>query len=297
MKVFSSERFSIPLPKNHKFPMMKYKKLRDLVRSDKRFELVEAHPIDLDVLKSVHDENYVMKVVKGGLSPREIQELGFPWSVNLVNRAMYSVGSTLATVRAAVEDRAACSLAGGTHHASFAQGSGFCVFNDIAVACHVILKQYSDVNIVVIDTDVHQGDGTAMMLSHCSRVTTVSIHANSNFPPHKRCSDLDVFLPNMINDGDYLEIFQETLFDILNTTRPELIIFVSGADIYQGDRLGRLTISKDAIEIRDKVLFRHAAKFGSNVATLMAGGYATDLNDIVDIHFNTVKQAYKFWSS
>ena len=297
MKVFSSERFSIPLPKNHKFPMKKYKRLRNLVKNDGRFELIEAYPIDLEVLTSVHDKDYVMKVMKGDLSRCETQELGFPWSANLVDRSLYSVGSTLATVRAAVEDKAACSLAGGTHHAAYDYGSGFCVFNDIAVACFAILKQYPELNIVVIDTDVHQGDGTAMMLSDSPRVTTVSIHANSNFPPRKRCSDLDIFLPNLIADTEYLEIFQETLFDILHTKRPELIIFVSGADIYKGDRLGRLSISKKTIERRDQLLFKQAAKFSSNVATLMGGGYANDIKDIVDIHFNTVIQAYKFWCS
>ncbi len=297
MKVFSSERFSIPLPRNHKFPMNKYKRLRDLVCGDERFKLLEASPVDLEVLKSVHDKDYVMRVMTGDLSLFELQNLGFPWSANLVNRSLYSVGSTLATVKAAVKDRVACSLAGGTHHATYAQGSGFCVFNDIAVACFAILKEYPDLNIVVIDTDVHQGDGTAIMLSDCSRVATVSIHANSNFPPHKRCSDLDIFLPNLINDDEYLEIFQQTLLDILSTKRPELIIFVSGADIYINDRLGRLSISKAAIETRDRLLFRYATKFESNVATLMAGGYATDIQDIVDIHFNTVIQAYKFWSS
>ena len=159
MKVFSSERFSIPLPSNHKFPMEKYKMLRELVSRDGRFELVEACPIDIEILKSVHDRDYVMKVIKGCLSSSELQNLGFPWSPNLVDRSLHSVGSTLAAVRAAVEDKAACSLAGGTHHAAYAQGSGFCVFNDIAVGCFVILEQYPDLNIVVIDTDVHQGDG------------------------------------------------------------------------------------------------------------------------------------------
>ena len=297
MKVFSSERFSIPLPSNHKFPMEKYKMLRELVGRDGRFELVEACPIDIEILKSVHDRDYVMKVIKGCLSPSELQNLGFPWSPNLVDRSLHSVGSTLATVRAAVEDKAACSLAGGTHHAAYAQGSGFCVFNDIAVGCFVILEQYPDLNIVVIDTDVHQGDGTATMLSDCSRVATVSIHANSNFPPRKRCSDLDVFLPNMIDDVGYLEIFHKTLLDILETRRPDLIIFVSGADIYEGDRLGKLSISKKAIKSRDQALFQYASGFGAGVATLMAGGYGTDVKDVVDIHFNTVAHAFEFWSS
>lgn len=297
MKVFSSERFSIPLPSNHKFPMEKYKMLRELVSRDGRFELVEACPIDIEILKSVHDRDYVMKVIKGCLSSSELQNLGFPWSPNLVDRSLHSVGSTLATMRAAVEDKAACSLAGGTHHAAYAQGSGFCVFNDIAVGCFVILEQYPDLNIVVIDTDVHQGDGTAMMLSDCPRVATVSIHANSNFPPKKRCSDLDVFLPNMIDDVGYLEIFHKTLLDILETRRPDLIVFVSGADIYEGDRLGKLSISKKAIWSRDQALFQYASGFGASVATLMAGGYGTDIKDVVDIHFNTVAHAFEFWSS
>ena len=297
MKVFSSERFSISLPSNHKFPMEKYEMLRERVGRDGRFELVEPCPIDIEILKSVHDRDYVMKVIKGCLSPIELQILGFPWSTNLVDRSLHSVGSTLATVRAAVEDKAACSLAGGTHHAAYAQGSGFCVFNDIAVGCFVILKQYPDLNIVVIDTDVHQGDGTAMMLSDCQRVATFSMHANSNFPPKKRCSDLDIFLPNMINDVEYLEIFQKVLFDILKARSPDLLIFVSGADIYVGDRLGKLSISKKAIECRDQVLFQYASDFGASVATLMAGGYGTDIEDVVDIHFNTVVQAFEYWNS
>ena len=277
--------------------MEKYKMLREFVSRDGRFKLVEACPIDIEVLKSVHDRDYVMKVIKGCLSPSELQNLGFPWSTNLVDRSLHSVGSTLATVIAAVEDKAACSLAGGTHHAAYARGSGFCVFNDVAVACFVILNQYPDLNIVVMDTDVHQGDGTAMMLSDCQSVTTVSIHANSNFPPRKRCSDIDIFLPDMINDVGYLEIFHKTLLNILETKRPDLLIFVSGADIYKGDRLGRLSISKNAIRTRDQTLFQHASDFGVSVATLMAGGYGTDIKDIVDIHFNTVAQAYEFWSS
>lgn len=297
MKVFSSERFSIPLPKGHKFPMAKYKMLRDVIYHDSRFELIEAPPIDIDLLKSVHDENYVEKVIKGNLSLLEIRDLGFPWSTKLVDRSLYSTGSTLAAVGSAIKEKASCTLAGGTHHAAFSKGYGFCVFNDIAAACHWVRERYPLMQIIVVDTDVHQGDGTATMVSENPNVLTVSFHANSNFPPKKACSDFDFFLPTEINDHDYLKNFESGLYDVLNQKNPELIIFVSGADIFKGDRLGRLSISKEAIDVRDKILFKQAKSAGASVATLMAGGYSNDTKDIVDIHFSTVKNAYEFWLS
>lgn len=297
MKVFCSDRFTIPLPRQHKFPIEKYRMLKNVVRNDKKFKLIEGPPVALDLLKSVHDPDYVDRVLEGRLSAFEIRELGFPWSPDLVTRSLFSVGSTLSAVKSAIEEKSSCTLAGGTHHSAYSRGYGFCVFNDIAVACYVARKTHPGIRITVIDTDVHQGDGTAMMMLRNPDVTTFSLHANSNFPPEKRCSDFDIFLPNNVDDFEYLAIFESGLCDILGTRKPDLIIFVSGADIFKEDRLGRLSISKKGIQLRDQILFKHAGKVGAKVATLMAGGYSCNLEDIVDIHFSTVKTAYEYWCS
>lgn len=297
MKVYYSDRYVIPLPEGHRFPMPKYNLLRQRVVESGLIpdeNLIEAEPATDEQLLRVHTQEYLEKVLHGGLNEKEIRRIGLPWSPQLVERSRQSVGNTIAACRSALEEGIAVSLGGGTHHAYPDHGEGYCVFNDIAVAAKAMITEGFARRIVILDCDVHQGNGTAAIFSGDPTVFTFSIHGAKNFPYHKEASNLDIALPDGTRDEAYLETLQDGVRHSLEAAQAELAIYLAGADPFAGDRLGRLSLSKAGLAQRDHLVFAACRNWGVPVAVTMAGGYSKDINDTADIHFQTVQKALEF---
>ncbi len=248
---------------------------------------------DEQILRA-HDAAYLQRVVSGTLGPEEIRRIGFPWTQQMVERSRRSSGATVEACRAALRSGVAVSLAGGTHHAFRDHGAGYCVFNDAAIAASVMQSEGRAKRILIIDCDVHQGDGTAAIFSDDPSVFTFSIHAAKNFPFRKAQSDLDVALPDFTGDEHYLASLRDGMCHALSAAQPDLAIYLAGADPFEGDRLGRLSLSKPGLARRDEMVFSMCRDMGLPVATVMAGGYARNIEDTVDIHLNTVRTAAGF---
>jgi len=294
VRAFYSDRFVLPLPEGHKFPMAKYSRLRERIVAGGIVapeDLHEAPPASWDDLRLVHDAAYLDAVADGTL-PREIQRrIGFPWSPGMVERARRSVGATIAAARAALDDGIAANLAGGTHHAFADRGEGFCVFNDVAVATRILQRDNDARRIAVIDLDVHQGNGTAAIFAGEDSVFTFSMHGDKNFPFKKEISDLDVALPDGTGDAEYLAALRSHLGAVLNRHQPDFVFYLAGADPYEGDRLGRLKMTMEGLRTRDEIVLHTCRRRGLPVAIAMSGGYADDVDAIVMIHANTIRAA------
>lgn len=291
--IFYCDHFVLPLPPGHRFPMEKYARLRGRVE-----EAGLGGPQGLQVpepatdpeLMRVHDAGYVRRVTTGTLSPAEIRRLGFPWSPQLVERSRRSVGGTLGAARAALEGGVGVNLAGGTHHAFPDRGEGYCVFNDVAVAVRAMQAEGRVRRAAVVDLDVHQGDGTAAVFAGDPEVFTVSVHGARNYPFRKERSDLDLELEDGAGDDAFLRAVRRGLDPAL-AFRPELLFYVAGADPYEGDRLGRLAVTLEGLEERDRIVLDGCREAGIPVAVVMAGGYAREVADTVEVHFRTVRRA------
>jgi acetoin utilization deacetylase AcuC-like enzyme len=231
------------------------------------------------------------------LSEPELRRIGFPWSPQLVERSRRSTGGTIEACRAALmADGIAVNLAGGTHHAFRDAGEGFCVFNDSVVAARAIQAEGRAQRVVIIDLDVHQGNGTAAIVRDDPSIFTFSVHGAKNFPLRKEISDLDIELPDDTSDGPYLEAVAQGTFEALRRARADLAIYLAGADPFEGDRLGRLKVSKQGLAARDRMVFAACFEHHLPVAVTLAGGYARDINDTVDISFQTVRAAAVEWA-
>jgi acetoin utilization deacetylase AcuC-like enzyme len=294
LKVFSTDSFVLPLPEGHRFPLAKYSLLRQrvvetgLVPPD---DLHVPHAATDEELLRAHDAEYLRRVVCGELTSKEVRRIGLPWSPQLVERARRSCGATIEACRAALADGLAVNLAGGTHHAFADRGEGYCVFNDIAVAARAMQAERRARRIVVLDCDAHQGNGTAAMMAQDPDVFTFSIHGTNNFPFHKEHSDLDIALPDRADDAAYLDALEKGLRWSLESIEAELAIYVSGEDPYLDDTFGRLAVSKRGLAERDRLVLDYCRQARVPVAITMAGGYARQVQDTVDIHFQTVKTA------
>lgn len=293
MRVFYTDHFVLPLPPGHRFPMAKYRMLRERVQGwgDERIRLEEPEAIGDGRLVHGHCPDYLKRVVSGRLSGPHLRQLGFPWSPALVERSRRSSGATYEGARRALEEGIAVNLAGGTHHAFRDRPEGFCVFNDSAV-CALSLRREGRVRrVLIIDCDVHQGNGTAAILRPETDLFTFSIHGARNFPFAKEESDLDVGLPDGTGDAAFLSALDEGLWQAFDRARPELVIYLAGADPYRDDRLGRLAVSKQGLADRDRLVLDHCRFFGTPLVITMAGGYARRIEDTVDIHYRTVQLA------
>jgi acetoin utilization deacetylase AcuC-like enzyme len=245
-------------------------------------------------LELAHDRSYVQRVCAGELTPHEVRRIGFPWTPQLVERSRRSVGSTIGAGRAALRDGIAVNLAGGTHHAGPDWGQGYCVFNDAAVAARTLQAEGLVQRVVVLDCDVHQGNGTAAITAGDPTIFTFSIHGARNFPFHKEESDLDIGLEDDTEDEAYLEALEMGLRRAIDRAEAELAIYLAGADPFAGDRLGRLALSKAGLAARDRMVFDTCREAGLPVVVTMAGGYGRDVLDTVDIHFQTVCLAAEY---
>ena len=296
MKAFYSDRFVLPLPPGHRFPMAKYARLRERAVAElPGLRFAEAPAAADEALRLAHDADYLRRVVAGELSPAEQRAIGFPWSVEMVERARRSVGATLAACAAAADEGVAVNLAGGTHHAQRDRGQGYCVFNDVAVAALWLRRRRPGARVAIVDLDVHQGDGTAAILRGKPGVFTLSLHGSRNYPARKVDGDLDVGLPDGTGDADYLRALDEALAAMRARFTPGFVIYLAGADPHEGDRLGRLRLSFGGLRARDARVLDLAARLSAPVAVVMAGGYGTELEDTVQVHLNTVAEALGHW--
>ena len=295
MKAFYADHYVLPLPEGHRFPMEKYKKLRDLVSQLTGVYLENAPSVTDTQILYAHDASYLIKVLQGSLSPQEQQEIGFPWSTQMVERSRRSAGATLAAAKIALKEGVAANLAGGTHHAYRNKGSGFCVFNDSAIAARALQKEiHPRLKVAIIDLDVHQGNGTASILENDPSIFTFSIHGENNFPFSKEVSDLDIGLPDGTGDEFYLAALYQGLEKLEKQFKPDFIIYLAGADPHEGDRLGKLSITKNGMGQRDECVFQFALDRQIPIAFSMAGGYGKEIQSTVDIHFQTIQTALQY---
>ena len=298
MDAFYADHFVLPLPEGHRFPMSKYRLLRDGVAGAPGLNLLEAPAATDTQLLLAHDPVYVQKVITGTLEPKEQREIGFPWTPGMVERSRRSVGATIAACQSAMRDGIAVNLAGGTHHAYRNKGSGFCVFNDAAVAARVMQRQSEHgFKVAIIDLDVHQGNGTAAIFKNDASVFTLSLHGDKNFPFRKEPSDLDVPLADGVSDEAYLEALDAALEQLNKVFTPDLLIYLAGADPHEGDRLGRLKLTHAGMRKRDQRVFEYSRVLGVPLAISMAGGYGHDIETTVAVHRQTVLEALSFSQS
>jgi acetoin utilization deacetylase AcuC-like enzyme len=290
VRAFYSDHFVLPLPEGHRFPMEKYMLLRERVAALGEDDLLVPHAVTDVELRRVHDVGYVHRVTRGALTRDEVRRIGFPWSPGLVERSRRSVGGTVAAARAALVDGVAANLSGGTHHAFSDRGEGFCVFNDVAVAARAVQAEAEARRVVILDLDVHQGNGTAAIFRDDDTVFTLSVHGANNFPFRKERSDLDVELRDGSGDDEFLEAVERGV-SVALAGGADLAFYVAGADPYEGDRLGRLAVTKQGLAERDRIVFDLCAEAGAPVAVVMSGGYARNVEDTVDIHFTTIRTA------
>jgi len=274
--------------------MAKYPMLRERVAADdicRPGELRTPRAVTDEEILRAHAPGYLERVVSGALTDKEIRRIGFPWSKRMVERSRRASGGTLGACLAALEEGLAANLAGGTHHAFSDRGEGYCVFNDSAIAARAVQAAGLAARVVVIDTDVHQGNGTAEILRGDATVFTFSIHGAKNFPFHKEESDLDAPLPDGADDSEFLNTLERGLDAALEAADADLAIYLAGADPFEGDRLGRLSITKAGLAERDRLVLEACRDRGIPVAVTMAGGYARNVEDTVDVHFQSIKRA------
>ncbi|MCK6374313.1 MAG: histone deacetylase [Zoogloea sp.] len=299
MKLFYADHFVLPLPPGHRFPMEKYSRLRERLLASGHFAAddfrVPDAATDTELLRA-HDAGYVQRVVRGTLGHDEIRRIGFPWSEAMVERSRRSAGATLAACRAALADGCAANLAGGTHHAFRDRGEGFCVFNDAAVAALAMRAEGRVERVAIVDCDVHQGNGTASILANRADCFTFSIHGARNFPFDKETSDLDVELPDGTDDDAYLAALDDALALVFRH-QPDLVIYLAGADPFEDDRLGRLRLTKAGLAARDERVLGECRRRSLPVAIAMAGGYARQIDDTVEIHAATINTARRIFTA
>ncbi|BCL75417.1 histone deacetylase [Jeongeupia sp. HS-3] len=296
MRIFRTDRFPLPLPEGHRFPAEKYRLLYEAVADFADAEFIEAPRASDAELLSAHTPGYLHRLNTGTLSRAEERAIGLPWSAALVERSRRSTGATIAACRSALDHGCAASLAGGTHHAYADRGSGFCVFNDTAVALRLLLQEGAIKRALVIDLDVHQGNGTAAMLADAPILHTFSMHGAGNFPFQKERSDYDIELADGSGDDVYLDQLAHALPSLFAASWPDLVIYLAGADAYQGDRLGRLALSQQGLAERDAMVLTQCRRYGVPVAITMGGGYSVPIGETVAIHATTIRTALRICS-
>jgi acetoin utilization deacetylase AcuC-like enzyme len=296
--VHYADHLKVPLPEGHRFPMGKYALLKErllargLVRPD---ELVAAEPVAVAELERVHAREYVKAFVDGTIDEKAMRVIGFPWSPGLVARTLASAGGTLMAARAALRDGIAGNLAGGTHHAFADRGSGYCVFNDLAVAAKAMVAEGKTRRVLVVDVDVHQGDGTAAIFAGSEDVYTVSLHGERNFPFKKQQSWLDVELPDGTGDEAYLMALVPALGKAFEAARPDLMLVQAGVDALATDKLGRLSLSQQGVRARDEQILGLAKEKGVPVVLTLGGGYGEPIETSVEGHVGTYEVARRLF--
>jgi acetoin utilization deacetylase AcuC-like enzyme len=279
--------YVVPLPNQHRFPMPKFRMLYELLLADGVAIAEQFHtpaPPPLDWVELVHTPDYARAYYQGTLDAKAQRRIGLPWSAALVTRTCTAVGGTILTAKLALEHGLACNTAGGTHHAFPSYGSGFCIFNDLAIAVRVLQQQQLIQTVLIVDLDVHQGDGTAFIFQDDSSVFTFSMHCEVNFPGTKQQSDLDVPLPEGMEDDEYLQTLATHLPELLDQVQPDLVLYDAGVDPHLGDRLGKLALTDRGLFRRDMQVLTTCVSQGYPVACVIGGGYAEDLRSLTYRH-------------
>ncbi len=292
-KVFYTPRYYADIGEGHVFPIRKFELVRDRLLAEGTLQpsdLIEPAPAPLADVLLVHTEDYVTRLRAGTLTPRELRRLGLPWSKALVRRSFLATGGTILAARIALDSGIASNLAGGTHHSFPDRGEGFCVLNDVAVAIRVLLRDGLIERAAVVDCDVHQGNGTATIFEGEPRVFTLSLHGAKNYPLFKAHSTRDVELPDGTDDVTYLDTLAAHLPPVF-AHRPDIVFYLGGADPFEGDKLGRLSLSIAGLRARDELVLTGCRARRVPVATVMSGGYAANIDDTIEIHSNTIRVA------
>jgi len=294
MKLFHTDLFVLPLPDGHRFPMERYRLLRERLEESGLFApeqmCVPPRATDEQLLR-VHTADWVKRVAAGSLTDNEQRRIGFPWSPEMAERSRRSTGATVAAAVCALSDGIAANLAGGTHHAFLDRGAGYCVFNDVAVAIRTLQAEGTIGRALIIDGDVHQGDGTAAIFADDDSVTTFSLHAKKAFPARKQVSDLDIELQPDCDDETYLAALSRGLDWAASQPKPDVVFYLAGADPYEKDTLGGLSVTLEGLKQRDRAVFEFCRQRSLPLTITLAGGYAEDVTDIVTIQFNTITLA------
>jgi acetoin utilization deacetylase AcuC-like enzyme len=294
MKCIYHPGYAVTLPPGHPFPISKYEILKDLLLREGLVasgDLLAPDPIDLDSLALIHTREYLAKLNGPGLSGAEERRLGLPWSQALWLRSRLAAGGTLLAARIALAEGIAANLAGGTHHAFADHPEGFCVVNDVAVAVAKLRAERRIERAVVIDLDVHQGNGTAAIFEHVAQVFTFSMHGERNYPLEKMRSSLDIGLPAGMGDEDYLDVLREHLPDVLERAHADIAFYVAGVDVAAGDRYGKLALSEDGIRRRDEEVIGAVRARGLPLVIVLAGGYAASRTRTAQLHVHAIRAA------
>ena len=292
LKIAYSPIYKLKLPANHRFPMLKYELIPEQLIYEgvvSKNNFFSPKKIDAKWLIKAHDKEYVDKLNNLSLSKSEIRKTGFPLSNELIEREYIITEGTRRCVDYALEFGASANIAGGTHHSFRDRGEGFCLLNDVAVASFYALDSCNVENILIVDLDVHQGNGTASIMKNEKRVFTFSMHGKKNYPFKKETSNLDIELDDGIADTEYLKLLKESFYFLNKLTNPDIIFYISGVDILETDKLGRLNISRNGCKERDEMVYEFAKKNNTPIVTSMGGGYSEKIYDIVEAHCNTFK--------
>jgi acetoin utilization deacetylase AcuC-like enzyme len=288
LSAFTHDRWIFPLPASHRFPQEKYRLVRERTERIGNVTITEGPPIDWETCLLVHDAEWVRRIRYGLLTRREEAGLGLPWSPELATRTLHATGSTVAAATAALRDGAAAALGGGTHHARRATGRGYCLVNDVAIAIALLRREGFDGRILILDVDVHQGDGNADCLAADPATVVVSLHGARNYPFERVASDIDVDIPDATGDDAYLALLAETLERALALGPYDLAFYLAGADPWENDRLGRLALTLDGLAARDRMALGALRTGGTAVCLTLAGGYGVPIETTADIHATTI---------
>lgn len=298
LKVAWSDSYVLPLPPHHRFPMSKYEVLPEQLLHEGTIKPENIfHPVAVEEkwILNTHEEEYWNKLKNLGLSSQEVRRTGFPLTRELVNREVIIANGTIQCARYAMQFGVAMNIAGGTHHAFTNRGEGFCLLNDIAMASNYLLNEQLATKILVVDLDVHQGNGTAQIFRNEDRVFTFSMHGANNYPLIKESSDLDIGLADFTNDHFYLKTLESNLYNLFETVQPDFIFFQSGVDILDTDKLGSLSVTREGCKQRDKIVLSLAKANNIPLVASMGGGYSPDFKDIIEAHANTYRLAQEIF--
>lgn len=293
--VFHPIYSQLSLPKRHRFPIEKYQGIYDALVNEgvPQANFIEPSPVDIDVLNEHLAPLYVDSFCRGELDAKAMRRIGFPWSEQLVLRSRTAVGGTILTGELALRHGIALNLTGGYHHAFYSEGSGFCIFNDLYITAKQLLKNPSVERVLIVDCDVHQGDGTALLAKHDADIFTLSLHAEKNFPARKQQSDIDVPLHKGCEDDEYLDLLESSLFYAFAQSQPDVVIYDAGVDVHINDDLGYLNLSTEGVYRRDRRVLQHCADRQLPVMCVIGGGYQRDIPALVNVHLQLFHAAFE----
>jgi acetoin utilization deacetylase AcuC-like enzyme len=298
LKIAWSESYVLPLPPNHRFPMSKYEVLPQQLLHEGTIRpenIFNPQPIDRRWIIRTHEESYLRKLESLSLTPQEVRRIGFPLTQRVVDRELTIMNGTLQCTHYALQYGIAMNIAGGTHHAFTNKGEGFCLLNDIAIAANYLLDNGFVKQILVVDLDVHQGNGTAQIFRHEPRVFTFSMHGANNYPLLKENSDLDIGLPDHTEDKFYLRTLEANLKNLIDQIQPDFIFYQCGVDILATDKLGRLSVTRGGCKQRDRIVLQTSKENNIPLVASMGGGYSEDFKDIIEAHANTYRLAQEIF--